>query len=129
MRAARLDGRRKAYPKNKAEVGGTVLKRPAAKQLPEKEAGVGNVELEPLAAMPTAPKRSASRVDPSETEPLSTMAAAARASSGFMGRRIPAAHRRRLGHGCVVLLMLVATATAERRQPGMLRTDGAAWPR
>ena len=35
LRAARLGGRRKAYPKKEAEAQETVLKRPASKKLPE----------------------------------------------------------------------------------------------
>ena len=90
LRAARLGGRRKAYPKKEAEVGETVLKRPAAKQFHEKEVGGGSAEFQPLAPMPKSPGRSASRMAPSETEPLSTtMDKTARASSGFKGAEFP----------------------------------------
>ena len=90
LRAAGLGSRRKAYPKTEAEVGETVLKRPAAKQFHEKEAGVGNVEFQSLAPMPMAPRRSASRMPPSETEPLNTtMDKTARASSGLKGAEFP----------------------------------------
>ena len=76
LRAARLDGRRHAYPKNEAEAGETVFARPASKQLYEKEAGVSNAEVEPLVPMPMAPRRSASRMAPSEAEASSTTAMA-----------------------------------------------------
>ena len=88
MRAARLDGRRQAYPKNEAKAGETVFARPASKQLYEKEAGVSNVEVEPLAPMPMAPRRSASRMAPSEAEPPSA-AAMAGASFGLEGAGFP----------------------------------------
>ena len=76
MRAAGLGGRRKASPTHEAEAGDTVCARPASKQLYEKEAGVNNAEVEPLAPMPMAPRRSASRMAPSEAEASSTTAMA-----------------------------------------------------
>ena len=88
LRAARLDGRRQAYPKNEAEAGETVFARPASKQLYEQEAGVSNAEVEPLAPMPMAPRRSASRMAPSEAEPSST-AAMAGVSFGLEGAGLP----------------------------------------